>query len=262
MEKILIVCHEMAPYTDLSSQSDFIRDLALNFQKKGAEIRVFMPKFGLIKERKHRLHEVIRLSGLNITIGRENNPLIIKVASLQTAKIQVYFLDNEDFFKRRSYFEDGSKKLFDDNTDRMTFFNKGVIELLIKLGWTPDIIHCQGWMSSLVPVYARTTYKNEPSLKNVKMAYSVYDTGFKQDLHDDLIKKAHLKKDGKIDFLEKPKAEEMFLAGASYSDKIVISSPGFEKKNIEKLQKLNKPLLNIDDTQGDDFFDKYFEHIS
>lgn len=258
----MIVCHEMAPYTELSDQSDFIRDLALNLQRKGAEIRVFMPKFGLIKERKHRLHEVIRLSGLNITIGRDNNPLIIKVASLQTAKIQVYFLDNEDFFKRRYYFEDGSSKLFEDNTERMIFFNKGVIELLIKLGWIPDSIHCQGWMSSLIPVYARTLYKNEPSLKNVKINYSVYDTGFKQDLNADLIEKAHLQSDGIVDYLQKPKAEEMYIAGASYSDKIVISSPGFEKKKIDDLKKLNKPLLNIDDTQGDEFFDKYFDHIS
>jgi starch synthase len=114
----------MAPYTDLTDQAVFLRDLALNLQKRGAEIRVFMPKFGQIKERKHRLHEVIRLSGLNITVGRDNNPLIIKVASLQTAKIQVYFLDNEDFFKRKNFFHDDNNTFFEDNDERAIFFNK------------------------------------------------------------------------------------------------------------------------------------------
>jgi starch synthase len=128
-----------------------------------------MPKYGTIKERKHRLHEVIRLSGLNITIGRNNNPLIIKVASLQTAKIQVYFLDNEDYFKRKYFLNDENGDFFKDNDDRVIFHNKAVIELLMKLGWKPDVIHCQGWMSGLIPMYARTLFRSEPVVKDSKM---------------------------------------------------------------------------------------------
>ncbi|MBL6962806.1 MAG: glycogen/starch synthase [Bacteroidetes bacterium] len=262
-QKILIVCHEMAPYTDLTDQAIFLRDLALNLQKRGAEIRVFMPKFGHIKERKHRLHEVIRLSGLNITVGRNNNPLIIKVASLQTAKIQVYFLDNEDFFMRKNFFHDDNGKFFEDNDERAIFYNKGVLELLIKLGWMPDVIHCQGWLSGLVPTYARTIFSSEPSLKKVKLISSIYSNSLDNKLGADFVKKSHLKfPDGNFDYLDNPKVSDLYKSGSSFSDIVVISADDIEKETDDFVKTLKKPILDIRKNKGDSFYDKYFELIS
>ena len=152
-KKVLIVTQEMQPYTALSESAEIARKLPQDVQEKGVEIRVLMPRYGTINERRHRLHEVVRLSGMNIIVDDDDFPLIIKVASLPGARMQVYFLDNEDFFKRKSVFEDSQGKPFDDNADRMVFFCKGVIETVKKFGWPPDIIHCHGWMISLVPRY-------------------------------------------------------------------------------------------------------------
>jgi starch synthase len=260
--KILIITPEMFPYTDLSEQSQFIRDLALNLQKKGAEIRVFMPKFGPIKERKHRLHEVIRLSGLNITIGRNNNPLIIKVASLQTAKIQIYFLDNDDFFQRKSYYHDSQKKFFKDNDERLIFFNKGTMELLIKLGWIPDVMHCQGWMSSLIPIYAKTIYKNEPAIKNVKMIYSVYDDGYKNNLGADFHKKAHINisTEKGLEFLTKPDVCDLYKAGVHFADAVVFSGTQHNNEVDDYVNEIQKPAINIRNSQ-EDIYEKYLKLV-
>lgn len=262
--KILLIVQEMAPYTDLSEQSDFVRDLALKFQKKGNEIRVFMPKFGAIKERKHRLHEVIRLSGLNISVGKENNPLIIKVASLQTAKIQIYFLDNQDFFDRKEYFLDTNKKFFKDNDDRIVFFNKGVMELLVKLGWKPDIIHCHGWMSSLIPLYARTIYKNEPVVKDIKIIQSLLEEQENYKLGTKFHNKANYNGilDKGFDYLKNPGINEIFRTGINYSDGIILNSKTVSKNTQDIINKSKKPVLTFHNQEEEEFYDKYFEYIN
>jgi len=261
--KALIITHEMSPYTDLSEQSDWLRDLAIHLQKKGSEIRIFMPKFGLIKERKHRLHEVIRLSGLNITVGRNNNPLIIKVASLQTAKIQIYFMDNSDFFQRKQYFHDESEKFYEDNDERIIFFNKGSLELLIKLGWIPDTIHCQGWMSGLVPLYARTLYKNEPAVKNSKIIYTHHPESIKSKLGTDFDKKAHIKiQHEELSFLKEPMVSDMHKVAAYYSDHVVISSNECTKDAEKFFNQIDKPILDTRNLQGEDVYESYFNIIT
>ena len=143
-KKVLIVTQEMEPYTDLSIISNIARQLPQHIQENGMEIRVLMPRFGTINERRHRLHEVVRLSGMNIIVDDDDYPLIIKVASLPGARMQVYFLDNEEFVKRKRVFTDENDKPFEDNADRMIFFCKGVIETVRKFGWPPDIVHCHG----------------------------------------------------------------------------------------------------------------------
>ena len=173
-KKVLIVTQEMQPYTALSEISEIARKLPQYVQEKGMEIRVLMPRFGTINERRHRLHEVVRLSGMNIIVDDDDFPLIIKVASLPGARMQVYFLDNEDFFRRKSVFEDAEGKPFEDNADRMVFFCKGVIETVKKFGWPPDIIHCHGWMTSLIPIYIREAYKTEPLFHHSKIVYYYY----------------------------------------------------------------------------------------
>ncbi|MEL6986637.1 MAG: glycogen/starch synthase, partial [Bacteroidota bacterium] len=170
----LFVTQEMSPFTAISKISEIVHKLPLHVHEKGMEIRVLMPRFGTINERRHRLHEVVRLSGMNIIVDDDDFPLIIKVASLPGARIQVYFLDNEEFFKRKFYFEDGDGNAYDDNVDRMVFFCKGVIETVKKFGWPPNIIHCHGWMTSLVPFYLKTVYENEPLFKDAKIIYSAY----------------------------------------------------------------------------------------
>jgi len=261
--KMLIVTAEMAPYTELTEQSVFLRDLAIYLQKSGAEIRVFMPKFGNIKERKHRLHEVIRLSGLNITVGRNNNPLIIKVASLQTAKIQIYFLDNEEFFSRKNFYHDANNNYYQDNDERIVFFNKGVFELLLKLGWIPDVIHCQGWMSGLVPLLARTTFKNEPPVRNSKIIYSYFEDDLKFNIGPSLIKKAAIKvTNGDLQYLENPHNTDLNKSGAAFADHFLISSDHVEKETETFFKSLNNGnILDIRDNKPESFYEKYYKLI-
>lgn len=178
-KRVLIVTQEMDPFTAFSEISEIARKLPQYIQDQGMEIRVLMPKYGIINERRHRLHEVVRLSGMNIIVDDDDFPLIIKVASLPGARMQVYFLDNDEFFKRKSVFEDENGEPFEDNAERMVFFCKGAIEIVRKFGWSPDIVHCHGWMTAAIPFYLKTAYKNEPIFKNSKVIYSLYN--FKSD---------------------------------------------------------------------------------
>mgnify|MGYP001278432927 CR=1 FL=1 len=174
-KKILFVTQEMKPYTELTLLSELARKLPQSAQDEGFELRVLMPKFGIINERRHRLHEVVRLSGMNIIVDDEDYPLIIKVASLPGARMQVYFLDNEEFFKRKAIFEDEHEAPFQDNAERLVFFCKGVMETVKKFGWPPDIVHLHGQMTSLIPLYMKKAYKNDPVFQDAKIVYSVYN---------------------------------------------------------------------------------------
>ena len=189
-KKVLFVTQEMEPYTIANEISRVSRALPQYIQEKGMELRLLMPRYGTINERRHRLHEVVRLSGMNIIVDDDDFPLIIKVASVPNARMQVYFLDNEDFFKRKFIHHDKSDKPFADNPDRMVFFNKGIIETVKKFGWAPDIVHCHGWMSALLPAFIREAYKTEPLFHHSKIVYSMYDTTLEQNFTDDFFTKA------------------------------------------------------------------------
>lgn len=174
-KKILYVTTEMFPYQEDSSMATMVNKMALKMYGDGNDVRVFMPKFGLISERRFQLHEVIRLSGMNIIINDLDQPLIIKVASLPGERLQVYFIDNEDYFKRKFFYFDEEGKPFDDNDERAVFFARGVIETIKKLNWVPDIIHLNGWMSAMVAVYLKNYYKNDYYFKNTKLVMSVFN---------------------------------------------------------------------------------------
>lgn len=189
-KRVLFITQEMNPYTALGEVSDFVRKLPQKTVEKGFEIRVLMPKFGSINERRHRLHEVVRLSGMNIIVDDEDYPLIIKVASLPGARLQVYFLDNEEFFRRKFVFHDKDEKVYADNEDRMVFFCKGALETVKKFGWAPDIIHCHGWMTSLVPKYIKTVYQNDPIFQDSKIVYSLYNNDLSDTFTDKFLEKA------------------------------------------------------------------------
>src|ERR1700710_123942 len=190
--KLLFITHEMSPFLELTKISEITRQLPQAMQEKGYEIRILMPRFGNINERRNRLHEVIRLSGMNIIINDNDNPLIIKVASIPAARMQVYFLDNEEYFQRKYVFGDKDGKFYADNDERTIFFCKGALETVKKLGWQPDIIHCHGWMTSLIPLYMKTLYKDEPVFRNAKVVYSVFENQFDATLGKDFARKASL----------------------------------------------------------------------
>ena len=172
-KKVLFISQEITPYLVETKLSKISRYLPQGIQERGKEIRTFMPRYGSINERRNQLHEVIRLSGMNLIIDDTDHPLIIKVASIQSARMQVYFIDNDDYFQRKHTIADSSGKEFEDNDERALFFARGVIETVKKLRWAPDIVHCHGWMSALVRVYLRNIYNDEPLFTNYKIIYSI-----------------------------------------------------------------------------------------
>lgn len=251
--KVLIVTQEMDPYTTLSEISNAVHQLAPYLHSNQMEIRVLMPRYGTINERRHRLHEVVRLSGMNIIVDDDDYPLIIKVASLPgPVRMQVYFLDNEDFFKRKQIFEDGKGKPFEDNADRAVFFSKGVIETVKKFGWPPDIIHAHGWMTSLIPFYLKTTYKNEPLFQNSKIIYSIYEGDHEKQLSDTFITKAsinNLSEEDLAAFHEDGKLA-VHRGAVKYADAIAKGQPEVSEGLAEFLLANEKPTLEFHEEEA------------
>ena len=234
-KKVLYVTQEMKPFTAISEISEIVRELAQSTMESGMEVRILMPRFGTINERRHRLHEVVRLSGMNIIVDDDDYPLIIKVASLPGARLQVYFLDNEEFFKRKQVFEDADGKPFDDNQERMIFFCKGVIETVKKFGWPPDVIHCHGWMTSLIPVYIKRAYKTEPLFKNSKVIYSAYPNNIDSTFNNDFIEKAQINNLEEEDLMSFRKNGSINLLGGvqAFADNIVLAKNSESDNGIE-----------------------------
>ncbi len=258
-KKVLIITQEMKPYTALSEISEIARKLPQYIQEKGMEIRVLMPRFGTINERRHRLHEVVRLSGMNIIVNDDDFPLIIKVASLPGARMQVYFLDNEDFFKRKSVFEDDEGKSFEDNEDRMIFFCKGAIETVKKFGWAPDIVHCLGWMTSLVPLYIKTAYKNEPIFQNSKVVYSLYDNSDEGSFTGEFVEKASINNLEAEDLAAYLNGGEITLhkGACTFSDAIIKGSEKLGDSAEKALDGVDKPILEFKGEE--DYLSAYIE---
>src|SRR5680860_148641 len=183
-KKILFVSSELVPYLPENEVSLMSYEAPRMVNSNGGQTRIFMPRFGLINERRHQLHEVIRLSGMNLVINDMDMPLIIKVASIPKERMQVYFIDNDEYFKRKSLFSDEDNNLFEDNDERAIFFAKGVVETVKKLNWSPDIIHVNGWMASLLPLYIKEYYKDDPLFSNSKIVTSIYNNGYEGSLND------------------------------------------------------------------------------
>lgn len=258
-KRVLFVTQEMKPYTNLSEVSAILNQLAPYIYNKSYEVRVLMPKYGIINERRHRLHEVVRLSGMNIIVDDDDFPLIIKVASLPGSRMQVYFLDSEDFFKRKFMFDDAEGKPFTDNADRMIFFCKGVMETVKKFGWSPDIIHCHGWMTGLIPVYLDKIYRNDPIFENSKLLYSVYQDGYSATFGDDFIDKAlinDLEKDDLKKYRDGDKIQ--LLSGAvQYADGIIKGSENIAEDVLSIIQDTGVPTL---DHEEENFLPQYLEY--
>jgi len=255
--RILYVASEINPFLQTSNVADFVRKLPQGMQERGMEIRILVPRFGLINERKNRLHEVVRLSGINIAVGEEEKPLIIKVASIPNAKLQVYFIDNEDYFHRKSVFVDKENKFHSDNDERAIFFCKGVIETVKKLGWAPDVVHCNDWMTSFIPLYLSTTYKNDPIFKNAKTVFSVYNNTFSHKFDNNLLEKVKMLdiEDDMLNQLKSADFEGFIRLGMEFSDAVI------KADDSEELNNLFSDLSNEKKTESiekDDFLDSYF----
>jgi starch synthase len=238
-KRVLIIANELSPYIEFTDFAQILNKLAIKTFDSGLEVRVIMPRFGLINERRHRLHEVVRLSGINVIIDKDDYPLIIKVASLPNARLQVYFMDNEDYFKRKSVFRDDQDNFFDDNSERMIFFCKSALETVKKFGWPPHVIHCHGWMTSLIPFYLKTTYKKEPVFGYSKIVYTAQANQFKEKLNSNFIKKAIISNEIKEKDLDafKDCTNEALTAGASKcADVVICGSDKIEKAAADEIK--------------------------
>ncbi len=258
-KRILFVSSEVIPYlpeTEISSMS-FEAPKMVN--DRGGQIRIFMPRFGNINERRHQLHEVIRLSGMNLVVNDMDMPLIIKVASIPKERIQVYFIDNEEYFKRKATLTDEEGNLFPDNDERAIFFAKGVIETVKKLNWGPDIIHVHGWMASLLPIYLRRYYKDDPLFTHSKMVLSVYGKDFEGNLNKEMIGK--MKFDGMeekdIGQLSDPTYNNIMKVAMDHSDAVILASQKVPE-DLENYLKDNR-IPHIPFVSKENFKDIYFE---
>jgi starch synthase len=258
-KRILYVSSEVVPYlpeTEISSMS-FEAPRMVN--KQGGQIRIFMPRFGNINERRHQLHEVIRLSGINLVINDLDMPLIIKVASIPKERIQVYFIDNEEYFKRKATLTDENGKLFPDNDERTIFFAKGVIETVKKLNWAPDIIHVNGWMASLLPLYLKEYYKTEPLFQQSKIVTSVYNQSFEGSLDKHMKKKVSFDglDEAQISLLEEPNYVNLMKIAIDNSDAIIKGSQDLDTELNDYIDAIDKPKLDYHSIE--DFADPYTE---
>ncbi len=258
-KKILFVSQEITPYLPESEMSIIGRNLPQGIQERGKEIRTFMPRYGCINERRNQLHEVIRLSGMNLIIDDTDHPLIIKVASIQAARMQVYFIDNEDFFHRKYIFQDENDVFFNDNDERAIFFARGVIETVKKLQWSPDLIHCQGWFTNLIPIYIKKYYDDDPLFMDSQIITSIYDKEYDQALDKRVKEKLTWDKlDAKdLDIINKPTYVNLTKLAINCSDGVIFGS---EKVNSELIDYASKSGLPVLEYQTEDLYiDAYSE---
>ena len=262
--KLLFITHEMSPFLELSKISEITRQLPQAMQEKGYEIRILMPRFGNINERRNRLHEVIRLSGMNIIINDNDNPLIIKVASIPAARMQVYFLDNEEYFKRKYVFSDKDGKFYADNDERMIFFCKGALETVKKLGWAPDVIHCHGWMSALVPAYLKTTYKDDPTFKNSKIIYSIYNDDPSATLAADFSRKAIMgdMTEKHIALYQDGTHSALYAGAVHYSDGVVLASEDIREDVLNNVKNSHKSVLDFESAADFENYYNFYDEVA
>jgi len=243
--KILFISQEITPYLPESEMSMIGRFLPQGIQEKGREIRTFMPRYGSINERRNQLHEVIRLSGMNLIIDDTDHPLIIKVASIQSARMQVYFIDNEDYFHRKHVLKDEKDEYFQDNDERAIFFARGVLETVRKLRWSPDIVHCHGWITALVPVYLKRSFADDPLYNNSRVIYSVYDDEFDKPMRKEFRDKLMIDgiQKGDLDGLAEPNFENLTMLALNMSDAVIIGSKDINKSVSKHIKSIKKPVL-------------------
>jgi len=258
-ERVLFVSQEVVPYLPESTIGKIGRHLPQGTQERGREIRTFMPRFGCINERRNQLHEVIRLSGMNLIVDDTDHPLIIKVASIQPARMQVYFIDNEEYFQRKFFLNGKDGKFFSDNDERAIFFCRGVFETVKKLGWAPNVIHCHGWMTALLPFLIKTVYKDDPIFENSKIVYSVYNDQYDGELNDRFAEKVKFDTLTDEDVAEFDGSSHIALTKAAikYADAVVMGEEELTPEAAAEITGCNKPVLGFKDEES--YLDAYSE---
>lgn len=257
--KILYVCQEIMPYLPETELSTLSRRLVQAMQERGNEIRTFMPRYGCINERRNQLHEVIRLSGMNLIIDDNDHQLIIKVASIPSARIQIYFIDNDDFFARKAVITDAEGNEFEDNDERAIFFARGVLETVKKLNWSPNIVHCMGWMSAIVPIYLKKVFNDDPLFRDVKVVVSLCDDSFEQPFNEGFAQKVANEgvKDEKLADLTLPSYENLYRFVIDYADGIVVASENANPSLVEYARQSGKPVMEFEKKEEAEMFDNY-----
>ena len=267
-KRVLFVNSEIMPYVQQTQQSIIGRYLPQGILEQGKEIRSFMPRYGCINERRNQLHEVIRLSGLNIVVNDVDRPLVIKVASITAARMQVYFIDNEDYFRRKAMYCDADGKFFEDNGQRAVFFARGVLETVKKLRWKPDIIHCNGWLSHLLPLYLKKAYKNDPIFSDSKIILSLYDEDptfkLESDFKSNILMPGVKNKD--VDKLEQANGINLARLAIQYSDGIIYGSnnlhPEIEKAIADSaLPVLSYKEIGLEEKEYVIGYNRFFDSI-
>lgn len=267
-KKILFISQEITPYLPETEMSVISRNLPQGIQERGKEIRTFMPRFGCVNERRNQLHEVIRLSGMNLIIDDSDHPLIIKVASIQAARMQVYFIDNEDFFQRKFTLHDEKGTFFSDNDERAIFFARGVAETVKKLQWSPDLIHCHGWFTGLIPLYIKKYYNDDPLFMDSQVVTSIYDQKFDKPLDNRLIKK--LTWDGiaeeDVEIVSDPTYLNWMKLAVNFSDGIIYGSKNIDDSIKSYVNQSGLPNLEYhpEETYIDaysEFYDKILSEV-
>lgn len=256
-KKILFISQEITPYLPDSEMAHIGRYLPQGIQEKGKEIRTFMPRYGCINERRNQLHEVIRLSGMNLIINDTDHPLIIKVASIQSARMQVYFIDNEDYFQRKHVITDEKGTFFPDNDERAIFFTRGVFETVKKLRWAPDMIYCQGWFTALVPLYLKKEYNEDPMFAQTKVVYSTYNDQFTGTLDKNFQKKVlseNITQDD-VRILKEPTHTNINKLAFDYSDGIIFNSTNVDAELRSYAEQSGKPVTAY--TSPEEYIDNY-----
>ena len=254
--RVLYVSSEIFPFLPETTISTIGRYLPQSIQEKGKEIRLFMPKYGVINERRNQLHEVIRLSGMNIVINDVDLPLIIKVSSISSARMQVYFIDNEDYFQRKATGMDDEGNFFPDNDERAMFFARGVLETVKKLRWKPDIIHCQGWISHFLPLYIKKSYSDDPIFSSSKIVLSLFDDCSEQTFSEDIVKKALINgvENKDISVLKEPNGINLAKLAIQHSDGVIYGVPQIDSELEKYLKEASVPTLPYTENTADNIY--------
>ncbi len=263
-KKVLFITQEITPYVPDSELSKLGRELPQGIQEIGREIRTFMPKWGNINERRNQLHEVIRLSGMNLIIDETDHPLIIKVASIQAARMQVYFIDNDDYFMKRLMSCDENGVEYTDNGERAIFYARGVLETVKKLRWVPDVIHCQGWISALAPLYIKTAYAEEPSFRDTKVIYSLCGEQLSLPLGTNFgncLQFREVTSDVLGDFSPECTFEELNKLAVKYSDGLIAPQNDAYQGIIDYANAQNIPVLNVQEKIQANVYADFFDQI-
>ena len=257
--RILYVCQEIVPYLPESDMATLCRTLVQAMQERGNEIRTFMPRYGCINEYRNQLHEVIRLSGMNLIINDNDHQLIIKVASIPSARIQIYFIDNDDYFARRAILRDENGNMFEDNDDRAIFFARGMLETVKKLRWTPTIVHCHGWFSAIVPMYLKKVFYDDPLFRDVKIVLSLADDKFEGQLDPTLKRKLEGEgiMDSSMKILEEPTYENLYRFVIEYADGVIATSENADATLLEYAREKGKKVLDYQAGDEKEVFDNY-----